>query len=73
MTGFLLMVLGFSLGVLFADLTAARPRKRKSPRRDRLRTHYLRGDDGLIFRVRCRPGAFRRMVAKMEDEECDGR
>ena len=68
MTGFLLMSLGFSVGVLFADLTEARPRKRK-----RLRTHYLRGDDGLIFRVRCRPGAFKRMVAKIEDEECEGR
>jgi hypothetical protein len=66
--------LGFSLGVLVCELTQApKPAKRKRPRRRRLTTHYLRGDDGLIFRVRCRPDAFKRMLAKIEDEECEGK
>lgn len=51
----------------FATAPPSRPPKRE------LRVYYLRGDDGLIFRVRCRPEAFRRMVAKIEDEECEGR
>ena len=53
----------------FATAPPRRPPKRKRPP---LRVHYLRGDDGLIFRVRCRPEAFRRVVAKIEDEECEG-
>jgi len=67
----LAVAFAFSAGVVFGDVTRRRPRKRPRKRK-RLRTHYLRGDDGSIFRVRCQPGAFRRLLAKIEDEECCG-
>ena len=64
-------IISYLCGMTHGAFATAPPRR--PPKRERLRVHYLRGDDGLIFRVRCRPGAFMRMVAKIEDESCEGR
>ena len=55
-------IISYLCGMTHGAFATAPPRR--PPKRKRLRVHYLRGDDGLIFRVRCRPGAFRRMVRK---------
>lgn len=70
--------LGFCVGVLFRDLTAKQPRRRKRlpkpPRRDRLRTDYVINDDHTrLFQVRCQPRALDRLLAKIKDETCEGR
>jgi len=68
------VVMGFSAGVLFCELTRApepmvcRPRKRK-----RLQMNLVARTDGRMFVVRSRPRAWRRLRNRIEDQTCEGR
>ena len=69
------VVMGFSAGVLFCELTRApepTPYKPKQVRR-RLQTNLVARTDGRVFAVRCRPRAWRRLCNRMEDRQCNGR
>ncbi len=67
------VVMGFSAGVLFCELTRAPEPMRCKPKRRRLETNYVVRTDARVFVVRSRPRAVRRLCNRIEDETCEGR
>ena len=66
--------LGFSIGVLFCELTRV-PKPKQPARRlpRRLSDNFWVSADGRIYLVRCRPRAFERLCNRIEDESCQGK